>query len=324
MPSARRPAGSSPGCVLDGAGLPRRPVHRAVHLPRLPAGHVLRLRAGGGDRLRRSMRPAGWGVGLLAQGVAARDRGPQPDHVADQARLSRAHPPAVRVGAAAAARSWTAARAHRAETTRQRYEDLHAATPPARACHRMMDPIGFAFEHLDATGRFRGQEGRLRHRRQRLHPRHQRRGPPFTGPTELARELSRLPETLRVHGLLPGGLAFGVPQPSASCLVRWPPPSSTAASASSTSSSGWRAPSISAPGPPSRDYSSGGNAGGRAATGAVFPIVPVPVPVPVPGPVPGFSDWGPRNGRLRAGLRPSGGGIEGEGNVGDSAEGLRR
>ena len=74
----------------------------------------------------------------------------------------------------------------------------------------------------------------------------------------------------------------------------------------------------------SRDYSSGGNAGGRAATGAVFPIVPVPVPVPVPGPVPGFSDWGPRNGRLRAGLRPSGGGIEGEGNVGDSAEGLRR
>ena len=89
------------------------------------------------------------------------------------------------------------------------------------------------------------------------------------------------------------------------------------------------APSANAPPPSarswatSRDYSSG-NAGGRAATGAVFRIVPVPVPVPVPGPVPGFSDWGPRNGRLRAGLRPSGGGIEGEGNVGDSAEGLRR
>ena len=51
---------------------------------------------------------------------------------------------------------------------------------------------------------------------------------------------------------------------------------------------------------------------------------PFPFPFPFPFAVPGFSDWGPRNGRLRAGLRPSGGGIEGEGNVGDSAEGLRR
>ena len=39
---------------------------------------------------------------------------------------------------------------------------------------------------------------------------------------------------------------------------------------------------------PSRDYSSGGNAGGRAATGAVFPMFPFPFPFPFPDPCPVF------------------------------------
>ncbi len=42
-----------------------------------------------------------------------------------------------------------------AETTRQRYERLHASDGFCQGCHRLMDPIGFGFEHLDAAGRFR-------------------------------------------------------------------------------------------------------------------------------------------------------------------------
>jgi Protein of unknown function (DUF1592)/Protein of unknown function (DUF1588)/Protein of unknown function (DUF1595)/Protein of unknown function (DUF1587)/Protein of unknown function (DUF1585) len=41
-------------------------------------------------------------------------------------------------------------------TTRQRFEQ-HAEAACA-SCHRMMDPLGFAFEHFDAAGRFRDND----------------------------------------------------------------------------------------------------------------------------------------------------------------------
>ena len=42
-------------------------------------------------------------------------------------------------------------------TTRERYNE-HSANPACAGCHRLMDPIGFAFEHYDAYGRHRADE----------------------------------------------------------------------------------------------------------------------------------------------------------------------
>jgi hypothetical protein len=43
-------------------------------------------------------------------------------------------------------------------STRARFE-RHAADPTCAACHRLMDPIGLAFEGFDATGRGRARDG---------------------------------------------------------------------------------------------------------------------------------------------------------------------
>jgi len=47
-----------------------------------------------------------------------------------------------------------------ARTTRQKYEQEHAAKTRGECygCHELMDPIGFAFEHYDAFGRYRAQD----------------------------------------------------------------------------------------------------------------------------------------------------------------------
>ena len=43
-------------------------------------------------------------------------------------------------------------------TTRELYESQHAEEDYCAGCHRMMDPIGFGFEHFDAVGLFRDTE----------------------------------------------------------------------------------------------------------------------------------------------------------------------
>jgi hypothetical protein len=43
------------------------------------------------------------------------------------------------------------------QTLRQRMEE-HRANPACSSCHRMMDPIGFAMENFDATGKWRTRE----------------------------------------------------------------------------------------------------------------------------------------------------------------------
>lgn len=45
-------------------------------------------------------------------------------------------------------------------TTRQRMA-THASDPSCAACHVLMDPLGFAFEHYDAVGAYRADEGGL-------------------------------------------------------------------------------------------------------------------------------------------------------------------
>ncbi len=42
-------------------------------------------------------------------------------------------------------------------TTRERFEQ-HTANPACQGCHRLMDPIGFGFEHFDGIGRYRAVE----------------------------------------------------------------------------------------------------------------------------------------------------------------------
>ncbi|MBV9950266.1 MAG: DUF1588 domain-containing protein [Myxococcales bacterium] len=46
-------------------------------------------------------------------------------------------------------------------TTRQRYENVHAAMTPCSTCHKHWDPIGFGFEHFDEGGRYRDTESGL-------------------------------------------------------------------------------------------------------------------------------------------------------------------
>jgi hypothetical protein len=43
-------------------------------------------------------------------------------------------------------------------TTRDRYEALHAKAQPCSGCHAHFDPIGFGFEHFDEGGRYRAKE----------------------------------------------------------------------------------------------------------------------------------------------------------------------
>jgi hypothetical protein len=45
-----------------------------------------------------------------------------------------------------------------AQTMRQRMEE-HRANPACSSCHKMMDPIGFALENFDGTGKWRTREG---------------------------------------------------------------------------------------------------------------------------------------------------------------------
>jgi hypothetical protein len=41
---------------------------------------------------------------------------------------------------------------------RERYE-AHSSKQPCQSCHRLIDPIGFGFEHFDGIGRYRERDG---------------------------------------------------------------------------------------------------------------------------------------------------------------------
>ncbi|MES1207166.1 MAG: DUF1588 domain-containing protein [Pseudomonadota bacterium] len=108
-------------------------------------------------------RPAGRGIGILAQGAfltthASPDsssptrRGLFPYlHLLCEKKLSP--PPNV---------PQISAPQPGQKTTRQRYEDVHVKMGGAcAACHQRFDPIGFGFEHFDEGGRYRETEGGL-------------------------------------------------------------------------------------------------------------------------------------------------------------------
>jgi hypothetical protein len=172
---------------------------------------------GTGDSAAPAERPAGWGVGVLAQGavlsVYASNETSSPVRrgVLVQKKLlcfEPPPPPAV-VGDLPVPTG--------NETTRQRYE-LHSTNEVCRGCHQYMDPVGFAFEHLDAAGRFRAEEnglpiddsGVLRVGADEV---------PFTGATELAAALAGRPEAAECVASYVASYAYGLDNHDTSCLI---------------------------------------------------------------------------------------------------------
>jgi hypothetical protein len=77
-------------------------------------------------------------------------------------------------------------------TLRQRLEE-HRSRPECAGCHRLMDPIGFAFERFDAIGRLRGTDSGMAIDDSGELPDGQR----FAGAAELSGVLSRDPRFVR-------------------------------------------------------------------------------------------------------------------------------
>jgi hypothetical protein len=163
------------------------------------------------------MRPAGWGVGLLAQGsLLAINAGNAYTSPTQRGALVRERllctdipPPPPVVGDIPPPTG--------AETTRQRYE-MHAENPSCSGCHQLMDPIGFAFEHLDAGGRYRAMEGPF--------PIDDRgvitdlgNDITFTGPDELASALAAAPQTSTCMASYMASHTYGLDHHDTSCLV---------------------------------------------------------------------------------------------------------
>jgi len=107
-------------------------------------------------------RPAGQGLGILAQGSmlagSAHADGSSPTLrglvVYERLLCHQRRPPPPNVTAIESPMLG-------AKTTRQRYEISHRSNPSCVTCHQFFDPIGFGFEHFDETGRYRADEGGL-------------------------------------------------------------------------------------------------------------------------------------------------------------------
>jgi hypothetical protein len=104
-------------------------------------------------------RPAGQGLGLLAQGSmlagSAHSDASSPTLrgllVYERLLCHQKPPPLPMIPAIEPP-------APGAKTTRERYEASHGANPGCASCHRYFDPIGFGFEHYDEAGRYRADE----------------------------------------------------------------------------------------------------------------------------------------------------------------------
>lgn len=109
-------------------------------------------------------RPAGQGLGLLAQGSmlagSAHADASSPTLrglVVYERLLCHQKPPVPpNVGVLAAVMPGAAK-----VTTRQRYETAHRSNASCSSCHQFFDPLGFGLEHFDEAGRYRADEGGL-------------------------------------------------------------------------------------------------------------------------------------------------------------------
>jgi hypothetical protein len=168
----------------------------------------------------RVTRPAGWGLGLTGQGallsILAGNASTSPTKrghlVRERLLCHKVPPPPPVVGELPEPSA--------AETTRKRYEDLHLADPSCKSCHRLMDPVGFGLERLDASGRFRAREGRFD-----IDDRGELIATSlgeltFQGAEELGRALARLPETADCTADFIAASTFGLDHGQSGCLAR--------------------------------------------------------------------------------------------------------
>jgi hypothetical protein len=165
----------------------------------------------------KATRPPEWGVGLLAQGsvmaVLANGLYTSPTrrgHMVRTLMCEPVPPPPPTVNPVAEVNDF--------KTTRQRYEELHSANPECHSCHTLMDPIGFAFEHIDSAGRYRLKEGKFDIDDSGTLTR-DKGDLTFKGPTELSNALSKLPEINACMAAYMAAYALGVNHDSAQCLV---------------------------------------------------------------------------------------------------------
>jgi hypothetical protein len=106
-----------------------------------------------------------------------------------------------------------------AETTRQRYEDIHVADAGCKACHVLMDPIGFGLEHLDATGRYREKEGTFAINDSGKVAKTSAGDIEFKGGTELANALASLPEVSDCLADFVTAYSYGIDHQAAGCMA---------------------------------------------------------------------------------------------------------
>jgi hypothetical protein len=165
----------------------------------------------------KATRPADWGVGLMAQSsllaVLANGIYTSPTrrgHMVRTMMCETVPPPPPTVNPVAEVNDF--------KTTRERYEVLHSAAPECSGCHTLMDPIGFAFEHLDAAGRYRAKENKFDIDDSGVITRTQG-DIKVKGPTELAKAIAGLPEVNDCMASYMAAFALGVSHDSAQCLV---------------------------------------------------------------------------------------------------------
>ena len=165
-------------------------------------------------------RPDGWGLGLLGQGaflaVDATTLATSPTkrgHMVRERLLCQKVPPPPPV--VKPLPEPTAA-----NTTRQRYETLHAVDDSCRSCHLLMDPIGFGLEHLDASGRYRIKEGVYDIDDSGTIGTTSAGDIAFQGAADLSGKLAQLPETSDCVGAFMAANAFGMDQNDTVCMVR--------------------------------------------------------------------------------------------------------
>jgi hypothetical protein len=164
-------------------------------------------------------KPANWGVGFMSQGsmlsVLANGISTSPTrrgHMVRSTLLCTTVPPPPPVVDPIPEPT-------EAKTTRQRYEELHASNAACSSCHKMMDPIGFAFEHLDPAGRFRQKEGTFDIDDSAVVTGTSKGDLKVKGPGELASALATLPELNDCMAAYLAAYALGLSHDSAQCLV---------------------------------------------------------------------------------------------------------
>jgi len=104
-------------------------------------------------------------------------------------------------------------------STRERYR-AHGEVEPCVSCHRLIDPIGFAFEHFDGIGRLRSDDsGHPIDARGEIVQSRTTDGS-FDGVAELGRHLAGSGDVTRCVSAQAVRWGYGIDEDASSCLVR--------------------------------------------------------------------------------------------------------